>query len=64
MNYNIFRKYQIYLLDHLQPIDVEKLALACVFFCRIYEGGRRLGLIFTRINQNFDQYNADVLKGL
>jgi hypothetical protein len=34
--------------------DVEKLALVCfyfvLFFCRIYAGG----LIFTRIDQNFD----------
>jgi hypothetical protein len=44
--------------------DVEKTRLGVFFalfiFCRIYAGG----LIFTRIDQNFDQYNTYVLKGL
>jgi hypothetical protein len=45
-------------------VDVEKLTLVCFLycfiFCRIYAGG----LIFTRNDQNFDQYNTDILKGL
>ena len=61
-NYNIFRKYKIYLLehDHLQPMQKNSPWRVVFAFCRIYAGG----LIFTRIDQNFDQYNVGVLKGL
>ena len=39
---NIFRKYQIYFLAHLQPMFLIRF-----IFCKIYAGG----LIFTRIDQ-------------
>ena len=36
--------------------------MCVVFFC--VESKRMVGLIFTRIDQNSDKYNAGVLKGL